>query len=100
MPPPPLPLVRRGRNGGRAAGVQRPGRGVTLRRRARRQASHLCAPRVAAELRRARVAAELLELGGGADRVRFALRTLVVPYPERAVAVWVMLAVVYTKVAP
>ncbi len=73
---------------------------VTSLTKARRQAGHLSARRIAADLRRARVAAELLALGGGADRVRFALRALVVPYPERAVGVWVMLAVVYTKVAP
>ena len=42
----------------------------------------------------------MLGLGGGADRVRFAVRVHVAAYPERACAVWVMLAVVYAKVAP
>jgi centrosomal protein CEP76 len=63
-------------------------------------AAHLSAPRLAAELRRARVAAELLALGGGADGLRFALRAHVAPYPERACAVWVMLAAVYARAGP
>ncbi|EKX35199.1 hypothetical protein GUITHDRAFT_118642 [Guillardia theta CCMP2712] len=61
------------------------------------QFCHLSAPRMLEDLLRAKAAAEIVSLQGGVDRVRFAVRSHVVVYPERVCAVWVMLAVVYAR---
>ena len=62
------------------------------------QFCHLSAPRMLADLLRTRVAQDIINIQGGVDAVRFALRASVTPYPERVSAVWVMLAVVFAKV--
>jgi hypothetical protein len=62
------------------------------------QFAHLAPARMMGDLLRARVAAEMIDIQGGVDSVRFALRALVSAYPERVCSVWVMIAVIYAKV--
>jgi centrosomal protein CEP76 len=61
------------------------------------QFSHLSAPRMLADLLRTKIAQDIIDIRGGVDSVRFALRVAVTAYPERVSAVWVMLAVVFAK---
>eukprot|EP00802_Teleaulax_amphioxeia_P006340 Tamp_06344.p1 GENE.Tamp_06344~~Tamp_06344.p1 ORF type:complete len:666 (-),score=132.13 Tamp_06344:739-2655(-) len=61
------------------------------------QFCHLSAPRMLSDLLATSIAQDIIEIQGGVDSVRFALRVSVTAYPERVSAVWVMLAVVFAK---